>query len=434
MPKLVEWKNSSDRKPLILNGVRQSGKTWLLEEFGSEHFEDVAYFNFDRQQELASFFETSLSPKDIIFQLGIFQGKAIFPDKTLVIFDEIQACPKAINALKYFCEQAPEYAIVSAGSLLGVSLAAADAGFPVGKVSFLELNPCSFKEYLRAADPMLCSYTESISSLAPIPEAFLGKLNGYLREYITLGGMPEVLTKFLEKRDIFEAAKTLDEIVKSYELDFSKHAPKVDIPKLFLIWNSIPAQLAKENAKFVFGEAKPGARAKDLEDAMLWLQSAGLVKKVNNTKTPMLPLASYEERKIFKLYLSDTGVLRQLAKLPVSIGNPSVDLFAEFKGRLLENYVLQQLVSFGTDPIYYWTGNNSEVDFVIQNGMDILPIEVKSGLNLKAKSLKLYREKYSPHIAVRTSMQNLKFDNGLLNIPLPLMGEFKRLTEMATAL
>ena len=246
--------------------------------------------------------------------------------------------------------------------------------------------------------------------------------------------MPEVLTKFLEKRDIFEAAKTLDEIVKSYELDFSKHAPKVDIPKLFLIWNSIPAQLAKENAKFVFGEAKPGARAKDLEDAMLWLQSAGLVKKVNNTKTPMLPLASYEERKIFKLYLSDTGVLRQLAKLPVSIGNPSVDLFAEFKGRLLENYVLQQLVSFGTDPIYYWTGNNSEVDFVIQNGMDILPIEVKSGLNLKAKSLKLYREKYSPHIAVRTSMQNLKFDNGLLNIPLPLMGEFKRLTEMATAL
>lgn len=425
MEKLVEWKDSKNRKPLILKGVRQCGKTFLLSEFGKLHFKNVAYFNFELSENLSSLFKGDYNPKEILKNLSVIIGFNIEPENTLVIFDEIQSCPRAINSLKYFCEQAPEYAIACAGSLLGVSLAS-EVGFPVGKVSFLELTPCSFKEYLAAKDSMLSEYCQNLV-LSEVPEIFLNRLEGYLREYIALGGMPAVLTKYLETENLFAAEEVLDGILESYEMDFSKHAPKEDVKKLHLIWKSIPLQLARENAKFIFGEVRAGARAKDLEDEIEWLINAGLVKKVNNTNTPEMPLLSHIERKIFKLYVADTGILRRLAKLPLNVVISNKDLFGEFKGRLVENYVLQQLTALGVDPICYWTsGANAEVDFIIQGSDGIIPIEVKSGENLKAKSLVTYRKTYKPNLSIRASMKNLRLDGGLLNIPLALINQLPR--------
>jgi ATPase len=429
MTKLIDWKNSNNRKPLILKGVRQCGKTFLLQEFGKQNFKSIAYFNFEQNKDLASLFEGSYEPKIILQNLSVVAGINIEPKNTLVIFDEIQACPRAINSLKYFCEQTPEYAVVSAGSLLGISLAS-EVGFPVGKVAFLELTPCTFKEYLQTVDEPLSKYCETLH-IAEIPAVFTSKLENHLREYIALGGMPSVLKKFIESGDILAADKILDEILKSYELDFSKHAPKTDIQKLYLIWKSIPAQLARENARFIFGEVRDGARAKDLENELGWLLNAGLAQKVNNVKTAQTPLVSYEERKLFKLYLSDTGVLRKLSKLPLNIVMTNSDIFGEFKGRLAENYVLQQMVALNIDPICYWTsGAKAEIDFIMQSDNGIIPIEVKSGMNLKAKSLKTFRQTYSPKISIRTSMQNLRFDDGLLNIPLYLVNQMPRLIEL----
>jgi len=421
MKKLADWKQSGTRKPLILRGVRQCGKTWLLQEFGKRCFQNVAYFNFERNERLFSVFEKDISPSRILLELGLLAGMKIEPEKTLIIFDEIQASPRALNSLKYFCEEKPEYVIASAGSLLGVTLSA-QAGFPVGKVNFLELDPCSFDEYLAAAAPQLAEYVNSIQKAEPLSLAVADEFDKHFRLYLVLGGMPEVLNSFISSQDIEAAEKIQDEIIKSYELDFSKHAPKPDIVKLFLLWKSIPLQLARENAKFMYGEVKSGARARDLEDALRWLQETGLVNKISRIEKPDIPLTAYEDRRSFKLYLSDTGLLRRLADIPAGSIIMNQNIFSEYRGRLVENYVQQQLTAVGKKKLFYWTsGNTAEVDFIMQEKTNIVPIEVKSGLNVRSRSLKVYRETYHPEFALRFSMQNLRMDDGLINIPLYLL-------------
>ena len=428
---LMAWKNSPRRKPLLLKGVRQCGKSWILEHFGKENFTNTVSFNFERTPELASFFGGAYEPQRILTNLSAYSGQRILAQETLVIFDEIQTCPRALNSLKYFCEEAPEYAIASAGSLIGIALAAKE-GFPVGKVDIMELTPCSFKEYLLTIDPILTEYIKKIP-LEPLPEAFAIKLSGYLREYLAVGGMPAVLAAFMETHDIWTAEKVLDSVLQAYESDFSKHIPAKDIPKLFMIWNAIPSQFAKENRKFIYGEVRKGARAKDLEDALQWLINASMVRKVDLAAVPELPLTAVADRKTFKLYPADVGVLRKLAKLSPSVILNSQDIFSGFKGKLTENFVLEQLCAMGISPICYWfnPAGRAEVDFLIQDNDIVIPVEAKSGLSLNAKSLKIFRERYNPQIAIRVSMKNLRMDNGLLNIPLYLLGELPRLLKLA---
>ena len=421
LSELRKWKDSARRKPLVLRGVRQCGKTWLLKEFGRRCFKDTAYFSFERNQRLHSVFDRDEDPKRILAELELLGGAKIEPQTTLIVFDEIQSCPRAMNSLKYFCEEAPEYAVAAAGSLLGITLASPE-GFPVGKVNFLELHPCSFDEYLAAAAPQLAKYAKNLDRAEPVSQAIADELERELRRYLVLGGMPEVLSACLADGDFAAAEQIQDEILDSYELDFSKHAPKSDVAKLFLLWKSIPRQLARENAKFVYGEVKSGSRARDLEDALRWLQEAGLVDKIDRIERPAVPLSAYEDRKSFKVYLADTGLLRRLAGVPADEIMLGGDLFGEFKGRLAENFVLQSLAASGFREVFYWTsGNTAEVDFVIPHAGAAVPLEVKSGLNVRARSLKVYREKYSPQLAVRCSMQNLRIDDGVLNLPLWLL-------------
>ena len=426
MDKLEAWKREKKRKPLILRGVRQCGKTWLLQEFGKRCFRNTVSFNFERNERLQSVFEKNMEPSRILAELALLARAKIDPQSTLIIFDEIQASPRALNSLKYFCEEMPEYAVVAAGSLLGVALSA-QSGFPVGKVSFLELYPCSFDEYLAAADPQLAGYADSISRTEPLSQAVADEFARHLRIYLALGGMPEVLNTFLTDRDFAAAEKIQDEIIRTYELDFSKHAPTPDIAKLFLLWKSVPLQLARENAKFIYGEVRSGARARDLEDALRWLQEAGLVNKINRIEKPDIPLAACEDRKSFKLYLTDTGLLRRLADIPAESIVMDQDIFRAYRGRLAENYVQQQLTALGKKNLFYWTsGNTAEVDFIIQEKTDIIPIEVKSGLNVRARSLKVYRETFRPRFALRFSMQNLHENDGLIDIPLYLLNRYAK--------
>lgn len=429
MNDLLLWKKSNNRKPLILKGVRQCGKTCLLQEFGKRYFENTAYFNFERNEQLNSVFEKDSDPNRIIMELSLLGRQKINPQNTLIIFDEVQTCPKAINSLKYFCEEKPEYALVAAGSLLGITLAG-EVGFPVGKVNFLELHPCSFDEFLNSSNQQLTQYIQNIDNFNNISSAICNELAEQFKQYLCLGGMPEVLSTFLQTKDFMAAEKVQDEILKSYELDFSKHAPKNDIAKLFLLWKSIPLQLARENAKFMYGEVKSGARARDLEDALRWLLEAGLIHKISRVEKPSIPLAAYEDRKCFKLYLADTGLLRRLANIPIESILLDDDIFKEYKGRLVENYVLQNLIACGKKEIFYWTsGNTAELDFVIQHKNQIIPVEVKSGLNVRARSLKVYKEKYHPESAIRFSMQDLKKDDYLLNIPLYLLFQYEKFIE-----
>lgn len=427
LKELIRWKNRKDRKPLILKGVRQCGKTYILKEFGRENYEDVAYFNFEGNPALAERFEQDLDPQRILVELGILARKPLKPT-TLIIFDEIQFCNKALTSLKYFYEQVPDYHIVCAGSLLGISLAK-PLSFPVGKVDFLTLRPMSFYEFLLAHDEqMLLEYLEKMDHHTPVPQMFGDKLITGLKTYYVTGGMPEVVANWIENKDVSEVERIQDDILNSYELDFAKHAPAVDFPKLSLIWKSIPDQLAKENGKFIYGHVKPGARAKDLEDALQWLISAGMAYKVSKIEKPALPLSSYSNPGYFKLYMADIGLLRRMSRLPASSIFEDSTLYTEFKGALTENYVLTELVNLLEDVPYYWkSGNTAEVDFVSQFGDKIVPIEVKASTNVRARSLAVYREKYNPEISVRTSLLNLKKDNDLLNIPLYLLWAIKSL-------
>ena len=413
---LLEWKDSPRRKPLLLKGVRQCGKTWILKHFGEKYFADVVDFNFDKDPGLASFFSGTYDAGSILSRLSAYCGRKIAPRETLILFDEIQTCPNALNALKYFCEDAPEYAVAAAGSLIGLALSAKNkTGFPVGKVDIRELTPCSFDEYLRAVDPVMHEYVKTIP-LKPLEDAFCNKLSAYLSEYLAVGGMPAVVTAFLESRDFHVVEQELDSILQAYEADFSKHISASDIPKLMMMWHSIPAQFAKENRRFIFGEVRQGARAKDLEDALQWLVGASMVRKVNAVDAPEYPLTAVMEQKTFKLYPSDVGVLRKLARISPEVIVNSLDVFSDFKGRLAENLVLEQFCALGMTPVCYWFNGKgkAEVDFLIQNGNRIVPVEVKSGLNVNAKSLKFYRGRYNPQLSIRASMKNLRLDDGLL--------------------
>lgn len=416
--KLIEWKDSPNRKPLMLQGARQVGKTWSLRNFGNEEFESVAYFNFDEQPDLKQFFSASKDVARILQNLGLVHGKAILPGKTLIIFDEIQECNDALNSLKYFCENAPEYAVASAGSLLGVTLSRG-ASFPVGKVDFLNIYPLSFSEFLSADDPLLASYLNQIAEISIIPDVFFNRLIEKFKMFFISGGMPEAVVALLEKQDIDLTQQVLKNILNAYTLDFSKHVENKDIPKIGFIWSSIPSQLARENKKFLYQSVKTGARAREYEDALLWLSQAGLVHKVFRNTKPSLPLSAYDDLSAFKIYLLDVGLLRRLSYLdPVAIkeGNR---LFVEFKGALSENYVLQSLVrQFETPPRYWTSGNKAEIDFLIQHENILIPIEVKSDTSISGKSLTLYYKEFLPEIRIRYSLKNLKMDEGLLNIPL----------------
>lgn len=418
LSQLDSWHENTLRKPLLLKGARQVGKTSLLKEFGKLYFEDVAYFNFDEQPSLKQFFETSKDVHRIIQNLSLVHGRVINPQSTLIILDEIQECNQALNTLKYFCENAPEYAVAGAGSLLGITLGK-ESSFPVGKVDFLEVFPLSFSEFLANAAPDLWNYTQSMEALAPIPEIFYNGLLDIFKMYFISGGMPEAAQLLIEQKDIQSTQRILKSLINAYELDFSKHAPHKDVAKIGYVWNSIPAQLAKENKKFLYKTVKTGARAREYEDALLWLIQAGLVYKVHRCEKPNVPLSAYDDLSDFKLYLLDIGVLRRLAQLdPISIREGNT-LFTEFKGAIAENYVLQSLIpQFEVIPRYWTSEGIAEVDFLIQYQNNIVPIEVKSGLNTRSKSLSIYHQKYAAKTRIRYSLQNLCYQDGILNIPL----------------
>ncbi len=424
---LLTWKEKTNRKPLVLKGVRQCGKTYLLNVFGKKYYENVAYFNFEETSALRTVFEKDYDVKRIVFELGLFAGKTITPGSTLIILDEIQECGMALTAMKYFCENAPEYHIVCAGSLLGIALQK-QLSFPVGKVDFLTLHPMSFSEFLRACGPeTLADYLESFKKGDALPELIADRLSTFLKQYYITGGMPEVVHTWKQTHSIEEVERVQQAIINSYELDFAKHAPSKDFPKLTAIWRSIPEQLAKENTKFIFSHVKKGWRSKDLEDALEWLIAAGLVHKVRKIEKPFMPLSSYADDTAFKLYMSDIGILRKLSKLPYEVILDATPNYREFKGSLTENFVLCELVKSVDDSLYYWSsGNTAEVDFILQCGSEIVPIEVKSERNVKARSLAEYRKKYAPRCSVKTSMKSEANGEEVLNIPLYLISGLKR--------
>lgn len=415
---LLRWKNSPDRKPLVLKGVRQCGKTYILKEFGRENYPDVAYFNFEETPSLSALFDSDFDVRRILIELGVVRGKAIVPGETFVIFDEIQECGKALTSLKYFCENAPEYHIACAGSLLGIAIH--DVSFPVGKVDFLSLYPMSFYEFLAAAESEeLADYMETRDPKKPLPEPVAVRLETALRQYYIVGGMPEVVETWRNTHDIERVEALQQQILSGYELDFVKHAAASVFPKLTAIWASVPQQLSKPNNKFVFSQVKKGWRAKDLEDALQWLIGAGLIYKVCRIEKPHLPLSSYADATAFKIYLCDVGLLRRLARVPAQVILDSNAIYTEFKGAMTENYVLNELVkSLGTEPYYWTSGNSAEVDFVVQLGTEIIPIEVKSEKNVKARSLTEYRSKYTPKFSVKASMRPSSAGSRILNIPL----------------
>jgi len=430
LEKLKKWKASKRRKPLIIRGARQVGKTWVLEEFGRSFPDGFLRINFDKQPEYHQFFETTKDVKRIIKNLQMASGHKITTD-SLLIFDEIQACPKALNALKYFCEDAPEYYVACAGSLLGLTLS---DGFPVGKVDFLDMGPMTFEEFLLAnGDKNLLEYMRSIERVDRIPDAFHIPLIEKLKMYFVVGGMPEPVSIWTEDGDVAGVDKTQISIIDSYESDFGKHAPVEDVPKIHLIWDSLPSQLARENKKFLYSVVREGARAREYENALNWLKNADLVIKTSKITKPALPVSAYEDLSAFKIYMNDVGLLRRHSHLAYSAFAEENRLFTEFKGALTENFVLQSLIrQFEVKP-YYWAETPYEVDFVIQRENDIFPIEVKAGKNVASASLKNYLEAYKDEtkLAIRFSLNNLSYDGKILNVPLYLIDELDRIIGIA---
>jgi len=412
MEKLIEWKDNPNKKPLVLQGVRQCGKTFLLKEFGARYYEDVFYCKFDDDKGLAGFFEQNLDPRRIIKDLSVFRNKDIKPLTTLIIFDEVQSCGKALTALKYFYEDAPEYHIIAAGSLLGVAIPKGTS-FPVGKVEFLTLFPMGFYEFLLAQNKMLAESLKSCSFADSQWSTFRTLLEELYRDFHVVGGMPEVVQSWIDTKSIENVEKIQTQIIKSYENDFAKYAPIMYFPKLSAIWNAIPSQLAKENRKFIFSQVKKSWRAKDLEDALEWLVRSGLVYKVVNIEKPNIPISSYANHTYFKLYMCDIGILRRVANLPASVIVDKSNNYREFKGAMAENYVCNELKRIYETDMYYWTAEGSgraEVDFIVQDDADIVPIEVKAGTASHARSLTQYCKKYNPGKSVLTSMDYKKAD------------------------
>ena len=418
LEKLIRWKKSINRKPLIIEGARQVGKTWLMKEFGRTCFEQFTYINFEELNLQDVFAEKN--PHAIIQQLALISGNKIDPQRTLLIFDEIQECKPALNALKYFYEQIPELAIVAAGSLLGVSMAAGDS-FPVGKVDHMTLYPLTFKEYLSMVDVAMYDYLSNRQVGDAIVNTLEERIKRHFDDYRVCGGMPEAAMCMANGEGVEAVEKVQSNILKDYQLDFSKHASKTIIPRIGHIYRSIPSQLSKENRKFVYQLVKQGARAREYEDALQWLRQAGLIHQVYLNKTPNIPLTAYDDLSAFKIYLSDIGLLRKLAEVPVAalVTKDDVIGFREFKGAFAENYVLQSLSTQSTVNLRYWTSNNSaEVDFLLQYDTHILPIEVKSGKSTSSRSLTLYNAEKHPILRIRYSDKELKLDDNLLNIPL----------------
>jgi len=418
MNDLIKWKNKKNKKPLVIRGARQVGKTWLMKRFGESSYEKTVYISFDNNQQMTELFDKDMRTDRIITGIELYSGHKINPENTLLIFDEIQEVPKALTALKYFNENAPEYQIVCAGSLLGVALHQGTS-FPVGKVEFMDLYPLSFTEFMRAMGKE--QFVELISqSNFDMATTFKQEYVDLLKYYYYVGGMPEVVSNFSENIDFNEAREIQERILMAYEQDFSKHAPNYVIPRIRMLWNSIPSQLTKENKKFIYGLIKEGARAKDYEMAMLWLIDCGLVHKIQRVKAPNLPLKAYEDPKAFKLFILDVGLLSCMVRLNQSVLLNGNELFREFKGALTEQYVLQQFMTLKHLDTYYWTNDrgSAEIDFLVDTGEKIIPIEVKAETNLKAKSLKSYFDKFNPSISVRTAMLDYKKDDWLINIPL----------------
>ena len=424
MEQLKKWYSRKNRKPLILKGARQVGKTWLMKEFGRTHFKYTAYVNFDNNKNMANVFEGDYDIARILMAINIETGVKIHPGETLIIFDEIQECPKAIASLKYFYEEAPEYAVIAAGSLLGVAIHKG-VSFPVGKVDTLELNPLSFREFLRAiGEEGLAELIDEVN--IPLIESFREKYIDWLKKYYFIGGMPEVVSSFVAERDFTEVRRIQRRIIEMYEADFSKHTSTNELPRIRMVWNSIPMQLAKENKKFFFGKIKEGARAKDFEIAIEWLLDCGLIKKVYNVSKPAMPLKAYTEFAAFKLYLLDVGLLAAMSELDAKSILDGNAIFVEFKGALTEQYVLQQLIADTEFTPYYYSETKSEgkIDFLIQKGTDIVPIEVKAEENLKAKSLRVYCDKFKPQMAIRTSMSNYREQDWMVNVPLYVLDKY----------
>jgi predicted AAA+ superfamily ATPase len=420
---LQAWKIKQNRKPLIIQGARQVGKTWLMKSFGETSFEQTVYFNFENQQELRELFQQSLKSDNLLKGMSIIAGFTINPESCLIIFDEIQACSEAITSLKYFYEERPEAYIVAAGSLLGVSIHQG-VSFPVGKVEFMALHPFSFTEFLLA-----CGHTELLENLnennKALTKVFENKYIELLKNYFFVGGMPEAVKMFAQGTSVQEIRRLQNDILKAYENDFSKHAPVTQLPRIRLVWNSIVSQLSKENTKFIFNVLRPGARAKDFELALEWLKDAGLVHKITRITKSGIPLTAYADWNDFKLYFVDVGLLGALAQIPEQILLNGDALFTEFKGVLTEQFVLQQLLVNELNP-FYWHPENAqaEVDFVIQKGMHVIPIEVKSGTSLQAKSLWVYYQKYKPKFCVRTSLKLSETNEWVTDIPLYNLNSF----------
>jgi len=422
---LIKWKNNPEHLPLIIEGARQVGKTWLMKEFGSREYEKVAYFSFDNIPRLKNIFNQDFDTKRIIEDLGIEIGFKITPEDTLIIFDEIQENPLAITSLKYFCENAPEYDIIAAGSLLGVSHHSG-TGFPVGKVEYLKLNPLSFQEFLMAMNEN--SLLEIIkNNNFNSQKIFKDKIINLLRKYCYIGGMPKVVKSYTEKQDYRIVRKLQNNILADYENDFSKHIPKELVERTRLLWNAIPSQLVKENKKCIYGKIKEGARAKDFELALNWLIDSGLVHKVNRVTEPRMPLKAYEYASSYKLFLLDVGLLSAMTALDVKSLLENDKLFNDYNGAVTEQYVLQEFKTIENLPVFYWASNRAELDFVIQFENQIIPIEAKATINLQAKSLRSYRQKFNPEISIRTSLADYEENTGLYNIPLFDIGNIERI-------
>ena len=416
--KLYRWKESRRRKPLIIQGARQVGKTWLMKEFGRAAYRDMVYINFDSNSRMAELFASDLNTDRLIMGIELYAGKKIDPDSTLLIFDEVQEVPRALSSLKYFYENAPQYHIICAGSLLGIALHEGTS-FPVGKVDFLELYPLSFREFLMAVTGIQFAKlldSQDYKMITSFKQTYIEAL----KQYYFIGGMPEAVKNFTEERDFYEVREVQKRILEAYEQDFSKYAPLEIVPKIRMVWNSIPSQLAKENKKFLYGLVREGGRAKEYETAIMWLCDCGLVYKIERVKGGGIPLKAYVDQKAFKLFVVDVGLLGCMTGLSPKILLDGKDLFKEFKGALTEQYVCQQLKTLENLSIYYYTNDRGscEVDFVVDTGERTVPVEVKAEVNLKAKSLKTYYEKYQPEISIRTSMADYRPEEWLMNLPL----------------
>lgn len=423
MDDLVIWKNKKRRKPLIIHGARQVGKTWIMKEFGSRYFEQMIYISFDNNERMKNVFDMDYDIGRIISAIKIEAGETFTAKNTLLIFDEIQEVPRALTSLKYFYENAPEYCIIAAGSLLGMALHEGTS-FPVGKVDFLNLHPMNFREFLMAggenqlADLLVRQDYGLINS-------FSARFADLLRKYYYVGGMPEAVKCYFEEDDVFAVREIQKELLRYYENDFSKHAPKEQIPRIRMVWNSIPAQLAKENRKFIYGIVREGARAKDFELAIQWLSDYGMIMKSYRITKPGMPLIAYMEQNVFKMFMLDVGLLAAKANLSAKILLEGNQIFEEFKGALTEQFVAQQLHSQNMELYYYSTENSTgEIDFVIQKEQYCIPLEVKAEENLRARSLRAYCAKYRPEIAIRSSMSNYREQDWMVNVPLYALPEY----------